>query len=162
MICPLVWTKAHTLHGICLTLQHIETSDSGHHGLCFFFFSAARSHSSKTVFPIIVSAIDFDVWSAVVFHVLSDGIVARFVATDGGITRVYPRRYSPLFPLRFTCSVNAGIVKQHSKLWPNICWCKCVRWKWIQTVMLLGWAPLAGVLTCSTGLFYRTGRIRLF
>uniref|UniRef100_A0A3Q3W3Z3 VWFA domain-containing protein n=1 Tax=Mola mola TaxID=94237 RepID=A0A3Q3W3Z3_MOLML len=28
---------------------------------------------------------------AVVFHVLRDGIVARFVATDGGITRVYPR-----------------------------------------------------------------------
>uniref|UniRef100_A0A8C9XZA3 Calcium voltage-gated channel auxiliary subunit alpha2delta 1 n=1 Tax=Sander lucioperca TaxID=283035 RepID=A0A8C9XZA3_SANLU len=28
------------------------------------------------------------------FHVLRDGIVARFVATDGGITRVYPRRYS--------------------------------------------------------------------
>lgn len=24
---------------------------------------------------------------------LRDGIVSRFVATDGGITRVYPRRY---------------------------------------------------------------------
>lgn len=61
------------------------------------------------------------------FHILRDGIVARFVATDGGITRVYPRRYSPSSPLGFTCSVNSGIVKQRSALQPNIWWCKCVR-----------------------------------
>lgn len=38
--------------------------------------------------------IDFDILLADVFHVRRDGIVARFVATDGGITRVFPRRYS--------------------------------------------------------------------
>lgn len=162
MVCPLVSNNVntHTLQGVCLTLQHTETSDSGHITICVV--SAAWSHSSQTLFPIIVNVIDFDVWSAVVFHVLRDGIVARFVATDGGITRVYPRRYSSLFRLSFTCSVKSGIVKQHSKLWPNIWWCKCVRRKWIQTVMLLGWAPLAGLLTCSTELFYRTWRIRHF
>uniref|UniRef100_A0A8C2YZG5 Calcium voltage-gated channel auxiliary subunit alpha2delta 1 n=1 Tax=Cyclopterus lumpus TaxID=8103 RepID=A0A8C2YZG5_CYCLU len=39
---------------------------------------------------------------------LQDGVVARFVATDGGITRVYPRRYSPLFPLSLTYMLYAN------------------------------------------------------
>lgn len=75
---------------------------------------------------------------AVVFHVLREGIVARFVATDGGITRVYPRRYCFYPPsTSFTSSISAGVVKQHGMLCPNIGWCKCVQWKQIQTVLLL-------------------------
>lgn len=60
--------------------------------------------------------IDFDqlLYSCCFF--LRDGIVARFVATDGGITRVHPRRYSPFFPVSFTYSVNSGSVKQHGNL----------------------------------------------
>lgn len=45
------------------------------------------------------------------FCVLRDGIVARFVATDGGITRVYPRRYSPFCLLTPSSSVSSGLVK---------------------------------------------------
>lgn len=48
---------------------------------------------------------------SVVFHVLRDGIVARFVATDGGITRVYPKRYSPLCLPSSSSSVSSGAVK---------------------------------------------------
>lgn len=52
-------------------------------------------HICSLVFTVHEPFLDFDVWQAVVFHPLRDGIVARFVATDGGVTRVYPRRYSP-------------------------------------------------------------------
>lgn len=52
-------------------------------------------HICSMVSRLTVPFLDFDVWQSVVFHPLRDGIVARFVATDGGVTRVYPRRYSP-------------------------------------------------------------------
>lgn len=60
-------------------------------------------HKHFFYYPSMRLTLMFD-WPFV-FHVLRDGIVARFVATDGGITRVYPRRYSPLFLLSFTSSV---------------------------------------------------------
>uniref|UniRef100_A0A8C6P3C1 Calcium voltage-gated channel auxiliary subunit alpha2delta 1 n=1 Tax=Nothobranchius furzeri TaxID=105023 RepID=A0A8C6P3C1_NOTFU len=41
-----------------------------------------------------------------------DGMVARFVATDGGITRVYPRRYSSIF---LALSVSAAVIKHFGK-----------------------------------------------
>lgn len=81
--------------------------------------SAAWSDNYLAIF--LTSMIDFDVLYAVVFHVLRDGIVARFVATDGGITRVYPRRYRPLclptFSSRFSsvCCCKILIIKALSK-----------------------------------------------
>lgn len=53
-------------------------------------------------------------------------MVARFVATDGGVTRVYPRRYSNLLFSQFLSAFTRTSDSIN------------VRWKWIQAVIPLG------------------------
>lgn len=112
------------------------------------------------------SVIYFDVHLACVFSIFRDGVVARFVATDGGITRVYPGRYSHFTsPFPNPPVVISLCLFWHCETTRHLEWvgCKSMRWKHIHIGKLLrGTISGRPLLPSPLGFYSTTWKIRHF